>query len=725
MRFPDTILPASAAAVLLLALTAGPPASQPASASRSVAVATVRATAERDLSGSGGPGVVTLITGDRVRLTSYPDGRTAATVLPGSPHFGQPATAVHTDRADYVMPRLPVGIGSRFDTSLFDVTALAELGGTTVPVAVEFNPGLAPHQVPGLTLDFRSAHETAHGGTVVDGAYRATPLGVRPLTESRWRGVRRVWLPTDRPAAPPTGTEVHTLTVNLVDAHGNPVAYDQVLLMNLDDPRLFNQPVDLVDGTVDVQVPEGNYSVFTGVEHFAIVVKPDVNVRSDRTISVSLGDATVTPAESLPGYHRIDSGVTVTRVAEGRGSTALTLLGGQRFGRVQPASADQPHGELWVTVDASLARKGDDGGCDGPSGGGCVPLYRTLSATEDFRAGIPENLSFRHTEADFAVVKQRLYANGSAVNTFGDIYAVAPFDVFGFSSSDLVHLPSIRVVRLQASDVLRWYQEVAPIEPLRCCSNKMAVLYVGRRYPSPGPAPTVSFAHAPVGPGVEAAYDHTNTGPRCSLCRSGDKIRGSLPLFSGAGTGMNGQLGTTNMGGWTLRQASHPLAGGHYFIRPRVTLPPQRQRYTLTASSQPGVRVWRLSTQVRDTWRFSSGHGTAVLPLLMASYVPPTDLTGSMRAGRTSYRLDFGNLGSADGYVRRATLSFSVDDGKSWQQAQIRRLDRNSFRVSYDNPTPSGRHDYVSLRATGVDRGGRSVVETAVRAYRLLYWAGN
>jgi len=68
--------------------------------------------------------------------------------------------------------------------------------------------------------------------------------------------------------------------------------------------------------------------------------------------------------------------------------------------------------------------------------------------------------------------------------------------------------------------------------------------------------------------------------------------------------------------------------------------------------------------------------------------------------------------------VTRARVSWSVD-GSSWHAAAVRRVDGNTFHVSYTNPAATRSHPHLSLRLTARDRAGRSLIERVEHAYVL------
>ena len=90
---------------------------------------------------AAGRQVVTLVTGDRVAVQRFADGRTAAAVLPGSPNHGEPMRSLSLAGELYAWPaNLPRARFERLDLSMVNVTRLAAAEGA-VPVEVTFRPG--------------------------------------------------------------------------------------------------------------------------------------------------------------------------------------------------------------------------------------------------------------------------------------------------------------------------------------------------------------------------------------------------------------------------------------------------------------------------------------------------------------------------------------------------------------------------------------------------------
>ncbi len=660
--------------------------------------ATVRQEPSRSSTGAAS-GVVTLVTGDRVRVTGLGGGRSTTAIQPGSPHADSHVTAVQTPSGWYVVPRLPLPERERLDASLFDVTALSRFAGGSIPVSVTFDPGIKPHAVEGLTLDAGSARRLASGPTVVAGRYDERTLAGRDAM-SRWAGLRKVRLRGSMALLADPTYRMRTLTIHLTNRHGDPVRSELAWVENVDDAGRFTDPVNVVDGVATVSVPEGHYAVFTS-SGTSVVDDPEFPVVDDTTISLTFADATMRPIETVPGHHAVDAEFAVVRNAEDTGAFTFLLMA-SRFGvRVQPTSPKVEHGAIRSVVSAAAASDQAD-------------LDHSLAYTKDTGRGIPDRMAFTHSARDFAVVPQRFYANGPSGQGLADAFALAPFEYGAIVPGYPVRVPGRRTIWLQASMRLTWQQDFEAI-----AGERSATLSKAGRYAA-GPARPVNFAHGPVGPGMEQGYDAARTGHGCLLCRDGDTLRGTLPLFSGAGTAMQGQLSDDDMSAWSLRDGRHEVASGHDLIDPHLTLPSGSRRYTLAAVSHPRASSWRLSTKVSDTWRFRSRRGEAVVPLLIPSYLPPTTLDGSMRPGPTRLRLAFGNLGPVDAAVTRATFDLSTDAGTSWRRARVARLGDRSFAVSYLNPAANGRTRTVSLRVSGVDAVGRTVTETAIDAYRLV-----
>jgi hypothetical protein len=656
--------------------------------------------------GSTEVSVVTLITGDQVAVTPRPDGEVKPTILRGSPHAQGSVVRFATPQGSFLIPRLPIREQAKLDSSLFNLTELAALPGSRVPIEVTFAGTATPHAIRGLTLDLADPVHLKTGATRVAASYPGSFSG---LSASDLAGVARISLPTAHQTAPPATLPLHTLTIHLSTAGGHPVYYAVGYIINLDNSRRYLQTPDIRHGLLKIQVPEGHYGViawtFTGV----VVEAPEISVTRDRSVSLNVGNATVRPAVSVPSFDGVETNLSVGRLPEkGFGfPLSFEFIGVPLRMRLQPASGEVQYGTFTSGISGTFV----------PHGEASDPVPSSLAVTGDVRRGIPSAFRFTHPKSDFAVVQQRFHANGPAgVRMSGLSAAARGVDFFSIQQYG-VQVPSRRTVFLQASRSVGYDQAFYPVQTPH---NDDFSLQISRfsRYLEAGPAPAVAFLHGPVGPGIEARGQLAGWGRYCALCRVKNELNGGLPLFDGAGSAMFSYIGKKD-GGWSLWHDGTRIRSGFNQITPHVALPPAWQPYTLTATSHPTSGLWTLSTNVKDAWTFRSGYSHQVIPILLARYLPKIALDGSMAAGPTGFRLDFANLGKSEHPVVRASVSLSTDGGNTWRPAHLSRLDDNSFHVQYMNPAAHGPVQYMSLRVTGTDSGGRSVTETALRVYRL------
>jgi hypothetical protein len=160
------------------------------------------------------------------------------------------------------------------------------------------------------------------------------------------------------------------------------------------------------------------------------------------------------------------------------------------------------------------------------------------------------------------------------------------------------------------------------------------------------------------------------------------------------------------------------LDHGSFAISPFVKNAEPGQTLRLLATTGPADKNVELSTHVSDMWQFKVPSKDAIVPILRASYVPPTSIMSVGKPGRIAFPLTFDNLGPIDAHVTRASVKWSVD-GHTWHAAKLTRKDGNTFRVGYANPSATKAHGTLSLRITGKDAGGRRISEEVENAYFL------
>jgi hypothetical protein len=272
---------------------------------------------------------VTLLTGDRIRVSTTPDGRQSAT--PIAPAGGD---GTETERGyfgftwngdRYVVPNSTVPyLSGTIDLRVFDVSYLvrARLDDAhthTLPVSIR---GSGAADLPAVHVTGQSGGtatatvdkaKAGRFGDLLTEQWRASATGRSSTATGRLPGVERISLDPGAdapalPAAPPRsstlvspqstqggkGLPFHTVTIDTIDVNGAP-GYSVGILHNVDDGRLGTFFMDLPGqhGPVSFSVPEGTYSlevsVMTGsafdkTVESALVVKPELAVTSDLTV---------------------------------------------------------------------------------------------------------------------------------------------------------------------------------------------------------------------------------------------------------------------------------------------------------------------------------------------------------------------------------------------------------------------------------------------------------
>jgi hypothetical protein len=703
-----TLLSAGTATALAVALAAAP--LTPANGSAVGApVAPVAADGSGFRASPAAPSVsvVTLLTGDRVVVRHDAHGRTTASLAPGSPHYGHPVEYLNTGTHTYVVPRLARSVRSRLDNSLFDVAALARAG--RVRLDVTFAGGTAPRSLPGIDVRTSSARSATGGRTTATATYDAR----RPLPASfasSLRGVSRISVAGVAPQADPA-YELHTLTINGETPKGRPLPGSDVFVFNADDARLFSTFGGIVDGQWRVSVPTGHSVVI--VSDFDHVVLRQVAVTGDTVTDLSMGDATVKPKlTAMKGLTQLSPSLDL--IGEDRAGTGGFDFGWSGFLPKVAPLAGMAAGRLHTEIAGLWTKKGYQ---PVTFHGGQLrfhPIKRVV-ATKEVERGIPHHLAFRYHPRDFAHVAINHYATGPRQRAFDSWAGISPIDTFLFVESFPSVRPGVIAASFLARRTLAWNSATTVSDSFRSFTE----LDQTQRYHR-GQHASVPFFRGPVAPVADRGGESGRVSYSCQLCVIKGALGGTMAMFASAGTD---QFGIDDHGHFDVYRGHRRLSGGSGFLAPYVGKVKAGQRLRIEVTTTPAAKKYVLSRHVSDTFGFTVPKGgRAIVPLLRAAYVPPTDLHGVGRAGHVSYPISFDNLGPIDARVSHAAMGWSVD-GRHWHRAALERRDGNTFRVSYRNPAASKAHPYLSLRVRARDRAGRTVSETVQNAYVLPHSA--
>jgi Subtilase family len=648
--------------------------------------------------------VVTLATGDRVAVSSRPDGRTIAHLLPGSPNFGEPMRTVTLAGDLYLRPRhLGAAEARRLDASMFNVSRLARLGAAdgAIPVRVTFDADTRPHRVPGIDVAPGTTRTTGSGDSVVRGAY---DLNDQPTAAGTWRGVTSVSLRgRDGSDAEPVADdyELHTLTVNVRNRHGDPANCAAVVVMNIDDARLFNW-LDFCagGGRTKLSVPGGNYGVIAVADQAAassITATQRLAVDADTEVTVSARDATARVRfPKLPGAKPQEATFHYIRSAATRGSFSFSFGFSRGFPLYVEPSAVPAIGDLRSGLRATLRIPHEKRPSD-------------LVESFDWQRGVPADLSYTHDRAEFARVTTTYHSDGrQRQGMLGHgTAAFMPGQSFDFVSVWPMRSPLKRRELYLGDPDITWY----PFTSIGWNTE----LGAGSRHYRPRQRLAESWFRGPLAAGAGVAVRKPPTGRNCPACRVGDVIRLNLAPFTDAHPDHWGYKWGRNP--WVLSRGQKVVDKGGWPVT-EVEVPAGKARYRLQMTNSMPKR-YALSTRAQTVWGFSSATGNRVLPLLMPRYGLPVDAMNRLPAGRTSFRLAVPRLGDDRVRVEKPSVKVSYNGGKTWKRAEVVRRSSEVFRVRLVNPKPGDRPRYGSLRVRAEDRAGNVVNQTVKRAWRI------
>lgn len=155
-------------------------------------------------------------------------------------------------------------------------------------------------------------------------------------------------------------------------------------------------------------------------------------------------------------------------------------------------------------------------------------------------------------------------------------------------------------------------------------------------------------------------------------------------------------------------------------------LSPEKLPYRVVLDSARDADVWKTSTRTHTEWNFLSGatdeNGPyrTDIPMLQLDYKVDTDLAGDVEAGRwTEIGIGSGTQEWLDGAVKakKASLSVSYDDGKSWSAVELRENSAGSWTARFKTSKEAG--GFVSIKAHAEAGDGLGVDQEIIRAFGL------
>ena len=670
------------------------------------------------------PSIVTLITGERVQLTTNADGQVAATLLDvqGSSASRQVQVFVAAGHT-YVVPHEAVGaLGRQLDVSLFDISA--QVAGAAQQVQVEWTDPASTHAIPGLTPTTDSAAQVtdpaAFGAAVDDGAL----AGVAKISSTSTPDA------TASPSYPQS-----TLVVHGTDARGRKATFGTVFVVNLDNTARYAWASSFFDGTVAFSVPRGNYYLAIAIQTStaqgayvadSLMVRPQVVVSGTQTVvdANARRDATVhvpVPATPRPTkYYMFQAWVGRTTASGQRIEYTDQLVLGDLNFFVEPTAQVSTGTLRWFDYFRLVQPDGSPTQYEydlGKVATGAVPgqFPSTVSDAElaHIRATYPSDIPDRHSQ---------YYRIGWQ-----------PQQSIAFNAVTPLTAPAVQdeYVTGGLADV-RWNQNlVVNGDEFNPLLTETQATY------QPGEQLTTSWLKAISHPGL---IDPPQAVVRCLACRQGDRLTFAVdPWTDSAGHYTQQWYNSSTLStstGFQLLKNGAPLASSAFNTAATVTLDPAPATYQLSVDTTKVAPWWATDAASHTVWTWSSAPRTGTLPaqrtcrdgtqncsfepLIFVDQDAAVDAFNSVPPGTVAtvdlyaHRQLFDTTSPA---ISNLTLSYSVDGGTSWTSAAVTASGGGHFQARL--PVPADATGFVTTRVGASDTAGNTVDDTTTDAFRI------
>ncbi|MET9022887.1 hypothetical protein ABZV93_23185 [Actinopolymorpha sp. NPDC004070] len=668
---------------------------------------------------------MTLVTGDRVRVTTRSDGVSAATPIPGTGRRGMTFGIRRHGRELNVVPAdaAPLVAAGRLDPRLFEVAGLVR-------------SGLDDEKTGHLPLVLAHSKASASVRSWIPGALRpgrAVPrLRGRAVTEPKAAAGRtwcwlagtpsHVWLDVpgraDGVAARGAGLgaaqvdeAAYTLTLRVIDRAGRLVTDpgrlqpSPTVVANLDTGEL----TDLTGSAAGLvaQLTPGAYA-FSGIlstdqgsspTSHTLLSAPRISVGANTTVTLDARQAHLitTRVDAASPSTVVTTFGLVETVAGGPFTTLLTLQGDVR-------------NQLYARATPSVTGRTYD-----------FTVFRSMTAgsvTYDLLLGrqgrVPANPAYVVHDSALTRYDAAFAAPGTGLNINGVWFREAelPGDsMIGLGWHFDVPLPARRTHLFSpqyAGRPLAWSDN------FDARSTPTQVWYSEVRHPlryAAGQRVRHTFSPAAFRPQVEG-YRQGDGVMNFSMAALSPSLRDGTLI-------VNDPTGITATS--TLRRAGAVVATStDPFTLNAGVQPKARTSYTLDLRAGQHVPWLRYATTVTGHWQFTSAAPAgyaAPIPLLNTVVVGTFDLHGRARAGQPFTLNLVTTSPDVTRTVTRTLLWVSYDDGHTWTRVPTTQAGPGRWSARVNQPNLPGR--FVSIRTLAEDDQGNELTMTSVRAYGL------
>ncbi|GAA4079149.1 S8 family peptidase [Actinomadura miaoliensis] len=494
---------------------------------------------------------------------------------------------------------------------------------------------------------------------------------------------------------------------------GNMSAYASVV--NLDDIALFTDyPSTGEDGTARLRVPAGRYSVMGSVyddnreaPRSAIAGTPEVVIDRDTTVVLDAARAKEAGAKVSDRTTETAMAGSV-QVRSNRqavwGEAVYTWEPQKEKVYVQPTGPAQtgefrPYGLYRLTAPGEV--------------------YDLLEPMGDRVPDDPVHVVTPASRARLARVDQRFAAfDGDTQTPMSEKrYGVTPEGFLSFEASSGVTPGTTRTDYVSAGRGVQWLDE-AFFDALNGWVDQLPLL---RR--EPGSRTTQTWGRQPLRPGPVSV---TAVSPSECIRWPVARTRGALNVAfvdlqarpDGFDCGYwdendNDPLTrhlTVTADGRKIGEAAGPAG--------RFEVPARAATYEIRYDNDAS-KLTAVSTRTSTTWRFRSAapedHSSVPVPLLTVDYDLGLDLRNRPTGGPATFQVAR-VAGSGTAKVTGLRLWTSLDDGKTWQQAQVKDLGGGKFSGTMPKAAAG---QAVSVRVAAKDAGGSAIDQQIIRAYNV------
>ncbi|WP_344306622.1 hypothetical protein [Fodinicola feengrottensis] len=631
----------------------------------------------------------------------------------------------------------------------------AEVDGR-IPVSLGYQgnqPAVAGVTMTGPHTGYLSAESARTFGDAVARQFVADhrKSGPKPMASPTFTSGAKLSLAGATTPAPKPMYVMKTLTLKASDIDGAPANSATALVQNLDNGNRFEEIDPFFDGEARESVPVGNYAATIvyfdvntdgDVTGLRVVTRPQFAVTEDATMSFAATEATSEVTMRTPRPAELQEGGFVLDRGGAAGYGSYTDV------------AVAPGGPIWVSPTTT------------PVTIGTMHSYPYRRLTSPAGRGEPYTYSLQYLST--GVIPQQVYTASSANTATIDASYYSDIDSTGFQGRTAFYpfelnyfvfhgfgnplsMPTRRLEYVSAGNSIAWaaFASTNVWTDPRFPGFPMSGGGQGgsaRRY-TPGEKVTEAWNEFPLSTRapVNLAGSQTNGQFEPGVVRSGDTETFNLSPFSDNETGHVGWLDIGNHRDpesetYELDQDGSKIADGPVIAKtaqiPDATVKAAVSTLHLTIDAARSGPDYKLSTGNHSEWTWQSHHQEGTLPPGYGcgfEFVSPTNcsveplmtaqtvvrgmsLHGTVPAGLQTMDLTLSHLQlTPQSPIPSAKVEFSTDDGTTWHQARTVRVGNGHYLAVFTAPT-----GFVSLRVSGTDTVGGSIIQTVNHAYQTV-----